>query len=158
MGRRIEKARVEAGVRSSAEIARNVGVSEASMSAYVRGRQKPSPDILSRIASFLQVTPQYLEGADDQPGNISAAAVFPFDKAFPPDRDQPIQPMRLPISYQSKLGEADPVALAEIQSAINRLCRWRGRKLDAEQLVRLAIRIHDEILEGLEKGGRESGA
>lgn len=153
LGRRIERARIDAGVRSAAEIARNVGVSEASMSAYVRGKQRPAPAILERIAKFLGCPVEYLVGSDAP----ASPWDYPVEKAFPPDLREGAKPLRLPNEFPSRLGEVHPVALAEIQSAINRICIWRKRRMDAEPLVRLAVHIHDEILEGIEQGGRSDG-
>ena len=152
LGRNIDVARVNAGVRSAAEIARNVGVSEASMSAYIRGKQRPSPDILRKIAEFLGVSVESLLSSIPAPPQGAPIPSAPSSR-LENQRDllSGVDPIRLPKSYESRSGEVDPVALAELQAAINRLLLWRRKQMGAERLVRFAVRLHDEILDEIER-------
>lgn len=82
LARRIALAQAKAGIRSAAEIARGIKVSEASMSAYLRGRQKPSPEILQRLAEFLGVSPDWLQDGDENlsaPDQDVSVSIFPED-------------------------------------------------------------------------------
>ncbi len=152
LGRNIEVARVNAGVRSAAEIARNVGVSEASMSAYIRGKQRPSPDILRKISDFLGVSlGDLMPSIPGAPHPAPRSPTLISEHHHRSDLFSEVDPIRLPKSYESRSGEVDPVALAELQAAINRLLLWRRKQMGAERLVRFAVRLHDEILDEIER-------
>ena len=65
LGERIRRSRLNAGFRTNVDLAKEVNVSEASMSAYIRGLQRPSPEILERIAAAVKVSADWLIDGDE---------------------------------------------------------------------------------------------
>ena len=49
------------------ELALKVGVTESAMSYYIKGLRTPRSDVLTRIASELNTTTDYLLGSSDEP-------------------------------------------------------------------------------------------
>ena len=50
--------------KTQKDVSDYIGVSRAVVSDYERGRKKPSPDTLGKIATFFGVTTDYLLGRD----------------------------------------------------------------------------------------------
>ncbi len=51
------------------ELALKVGVTESAMSYYIKGLRTPRSDVLTRIATELGTTTDYLLGTSDEPNN-----------------------------------------------------------------------------------------
>jgi len=48
------------------ELAKEIGVTEAAVSRYIKGEREPSEDILLKIADAIEVAPEYFAEAGDQ--------------------------------------------------------------------------------------------
>lgn len=63
-GERITEARLSLGLMQW-ELAEKMGITEVSMSRYVKGNRIPRADIVVKAANVLNVTTDYLLGVDD---------------------------------------------------------------------------------------------
>lgn len=64
---RLEQAFHASGL-TQAELARASGIDRGSISLYLSGRYRPKADKLLRLAAALDVSPQWLTGVEDNPG------------------------------------------------------------------------------------------
>ena len=58
---RLKKVRVEKGI-SQSELAKSIGVHVTNISRYERGENRPTSDVLTKLANSLDVTADYLMG------------------------------------------------------------------------------------------------
>lgn len=68
LGDNIKKARMEKGY-SQAELADQIGVSQAAIYYWESGKRRPNTEIIKKIADKLDVSPTYLMGWEDEATN-----------------------------------------------------------------------------------------
>lgn len=80
-GPRISELR-ESNNLTQEELAKNVGITRASLSHYETSRREPDFDTLTKIADYFQVSLDYLMGRTDDPHQTVSAPVQQFTESL----------------------------------------------------------------------------
>jgi transcriptional regulator with XRE-family HTH domain len=133
LGRRIAKARTDAGIRSQMEFARRLGVTRSAVSEWERDKSKPSTGNLSRIAHLTGKGFDWLAtGRAEKMPAFNVAPADPLAKVAL-DRITPDTPLRLNVAAALAYPDGSMTAQGLRKEATNHC----GEDIDPKRLEAL---------------------